>query len=114
MADALVELLNSLGYQPVFLPRTGLEPPELYNFIEDGRRLLRRGPLQAYLPPGLVLPVTHGDLADIEHTQTSGKRMKAAAGFLERALRCIGITDIPRLDLSFTDARSFTFSLTGV
>ena len=43
MADQLVKLLNQYRYQPVFLPRTGLLPPELYNFVKPS--LKRRGPL---------------------------------------------------------------------
>lgn len=112
MADALVKLLNSLGYMPVFLPRTGLVPPELYNLV-DGR-LVRRGPLVKYLGSMHLRPNTPGKMTDIEHKETSGKNIKAAVSFLEGALRCIGITSAPKLDLSFAGGTAFIFSFSGV
>ena len=112
MADALVELLNSLGYQPVFLPRTGVVPPELYN-VANGR-LVRRGPLKDYLPAAGDLVPTEGALADIAHRQTTKKQLKGAASFLERALKCIGIASAPKLDLSFTRSTELVFAFADV
>lgn len=113
MADALVALLNSLGYQPVFLPRTGVTPPELYHYAN--RRLVRLGPLADRLPSAAALPTAgSGRLADIEHQHTSRKDLKATVSFLDQALRCIGITAIPKLDLSFAGAKTFSFAFSDV
>jgi hypothetical protein len=112
MADALVELLNSLGYQPVFLPRTGVTPPELYNYV-DGR-LVRRGPLRDYLPAAAELQPTRGTLADISHRQCTGKKTKAAVAFLEKALKCLGIPAVPKIDLSFARQSEIAFSFADV
>jgi hypothetical protein len=114
MADALVRELNRLGYQPVFLPQTGVEPPELYNYSRQNQRLVRRGPLGEYLPRAGALPTTEGDLADITYKYTSEKKLDAAVSFLESALRCIGIDAVPKIDLGFAGSKDFSFAFTGV
>src|SRR5262249_45640441 len=112
MADALVELLNSLGYQPVFLPRTGVVPPELYNLANG--RLVRRGPLKDYPPAAAGLVAKDGQLPDIAHRQTTKKQLKGAVAFLERALHCLGIASVPKLDLSFTRSTELVFAFAEV
>ena len=114
MADALVRELNRLGYQPVFLPRTGVSPPELYNYERANQRLVRRGALARYLPSVAELEPTTGQLADINYKYTSSKKLDAAVSFLENALRCIGISAVPKLDLGFTGARELSFSFAKV
>jgi len=114
MADALVRKLNELGYQPVFLPRTGVEPPELYSYSRADRRLVRLGELKAILPPGTVPAPTEGALSDIELHQTSSKKLSAAVDFLSAALKCIGISAAPKIELGFTGSTEFSFMLTGV
>jgi len=111
--DKLVKLLNDHGYQPVFLPVTGLEPPELYNFASHPSRLVRRGPLATYIPGG-TFHVVPGQVAAIEGKQTTGKHAKAAVDFLSSALRCIGIDGAPKLDLGFTGASELIFAFTGI
>ena len=111
--DALVKLLNGVGYQPVLLPRTGLTPPELY--VYKNEKLIRRGPLLDYLPPGAAIPdLQRGRLDSIQHHQTDKKSLGVAASFLGDALKCIGITSAPKLDLSFTKGRDITFSFDDV
>ena len=111
--DALVKLLNSVGYQPILLPRTGLTPPELYIYKND--KLIRRGPLLDYLPEGSTIPeLNRGQLDNIEHHQTDKKSFGVAASFLGDALKCIGITSAPKLDLSFARDRDITFSFDDV
>lgn len=113
MTDALVKVLNSIGYQPVFMPRTGITPPEVYNFANG--RLIRRGHLSQYLMKEITLPQNRqGKLGDIEHKETSGKKLSAATSFLENALRCIGVTSPPKIDLSFAGGSEFTFSFSDV
>jgi hypothetical protein len=113
MADALVKVLNKLGYQPVFLPRSGVSPPELY--VYANKRLTRRGPLADYLPTEVNLPKPiRGRLADIEHKHTSAKRQQEAISFLGQALRCIGIDSPPKLELSFVGGNDFSFAFTDV
>ena len=110
MRDRLVALLNDLGFQPVFLPTTGLEPPELYN--HDRGRLIRRGPLERYLKAPIPRPHA-GVLPDIEHHHTSRKRLGEATKFLHNALRCIGVA-APRLSLSFLGSEDLVFAFSEV
>ena len=112
MADVLVKALNALGYQPVFLPRTGIAPPELYTFVKP--RLVRHGDLRLYLNNAPVPKPTCGKLADIQTTQTSGKNFGAAADFLKSALTALGITSIPKVDLSFAGTGAFVFSFSNL
>jgi hypothetical protein len=123
MADALMSFLNQHGYQPVYLPMTTLEPPELYNFVrQPTRRLVRHGPLVDYLPQATLDEIKSQELfklvpahvADIEGKQTTGKHMEAAANFLSAALRCIGIEGAPKVDLSFTGGHELSFSFKGI
>ena len=113
MADALVKLLNKAGYLPVFLPRTGMDPPEMYTMTED-HRLVRRGALEPFLPAVKDLVRKSGAVAQLEYEQTSSKEQKAALSFLQNALKCIGITGAPKLDVSFAGKTSLSFSFTGV
>lgn len=110
MRDRLVALLNDLGYQPVFLPTTGLEPPELYN--HDRGRLIRRGPLKRYLK-ARIPPPHLGVLPDIEHHHTSRKRLADATRFLHNALRCIGVGPA-KLSLSFAGSEDLVFAFSEV
>jgi hypothetical protein len=112
MADVLVKALNALGYQPVFLPRTGIAPPELYTFVKP--RLVRHGDLRLYLNNAPVPKPTRGQLADIQTTQTSGKNFGAATDFLKSALTALGITSIPKVDLSFAGTGTFVFSFSNL
>jgi hypothetical protein len=112
MADALVQMLNSYGYQPVFLPRTGMVPPDLYNFANH--RLVRRGPLTGYFQKPVTFKPTSGKMADLEGKVTSGKHFEAAIGFLQNALAALGISGLPKLDLSFTGSKEFAFSFADV
>jgi hypothetical protein len=118
MADALVSLLNRFGYQPIFLPRPGVVPPDVYTLerAQPGgkTRLVRRGALARYVRGLPALSPRSGGFPDIEHVQTSGKKGSAAASFLERALRCIGIESAPKLDLSFAGQTEMRFSLSEV
>jgi hypothetical protein len=113
MADKLVRWLNDRGYQPVFIPVAGVHPPELYVFIKP--RLVRLGTLKSYLPSGKTLPaVASNRLADIQIAQTSAKSVRGTAKFLGNALRGIGITQAPGLDLSFAGTGDFVFDLADV
>jgi hypothetical protein len=116
MADALVQALNRTGFQPVFLPSTGLAPPDLYNFTRrSGKpRLVRRGPLARYLPGAAALPVRRSTLPDINHQRTSGKGLSASTAFLTQCLACLGITGVPRIDLSFAGTDRLAFAFRGV
>ncbi|MET0382406.1 MAG: hypothetical protein ABW032_03185 [Burkholderiaceae bacterium] len=117
MADKLVHKLNDLGYQPVFLPRAGVAPAELWVYQRDARgdsKLVRMGALSKALPAAAALEIRHGQLGDIEAHYTSQKKLGAAVGFLKDALKCIGISAVPKIDLGFTGATDFSFSFTGV
>lgn len=112
--DALVRQLNALGYQPVFLPQTEYEPPELYNYSQQQRRLVRRGSLSYYLPKGIKIPVVDAVLADIKYQYTSSKKASATASFLQNSLSCIGINALPKLNLDFAGSQDFSFAFTDV
>ncbi len=114
MADALVRLLNQRGYLPIFLPRTGLEPPELYSFARQKNELVRWGALRQFLPQGTAFRPKSSQVSDIEHLQTSGKKQSLALDFLSRALKCVGIEGAPKLDLSFSGAEEYRFSFSGL
>jgi hypothetical protein len=111
--DALVKLLNEDGYQPLIFPRTGLVAPWVYTYKD--RKLVPEGPLSDFLPPGTPEPPRNrGQLGDIEHHETDNKSTSAAGSFLGDALKCIGITSAPKLDLSFVDGHDITFSFEEV
>lgn len=114
MPDALVTLLNNVGYMPVFLPRAGLVPPDLYD-LGQHNKLIYLGPLSAILPNTVKLPTpSRNALPDIHHQETSKKSLKAAASFLEHALKCIGVVTPVKLDLSFAGATELSFSFSEV
>jgi hypothetical protein len=110
--DALVKLLNSFGYQPVFLPRTNVAPPELYGYVND--RLIRYGPLRFFLQQVDQLSPTRGAMPDLYQKETTGKDAHASVSFLENALRALGIAGIPKLDLSFAGKSELVFSFSEV
>jgi hypothetical protein len=114
MADQLVQELNRLGYQPVFLPRTGVSPPELYSYSRQNHRLVRYGELAAYLPAAGELKAKVGELGDINYQYSSRKKLDAAVSFLQNALQCIGISAIPKLKLEFAGSKDFSFAFTKV
>jgi hypothetical protein len=112
MADALVTMLNSYGYQPVFLPRTGVTPPELYNFAN--KRLVRQGELAKFFEKPVTFTPTKGRLGDLQGELKSNKHFNAAVGFLQRALQALGISGMPKIDLSFTGSKEFVFAFSNV
>lgn len=112
MSDALVRMLNSYGYQPVFLPRTGVVPPELYNFAN--KRLVRRGGLAAFFKDLVAFTPTTGKLADFQGKLKTNKHSDGAVGFLQQALQALGISGVPKIDLSFAGSREFVFAFSNV
>jgi hypothetical protein len=118
MADQLVRTLNSLGYQPVFLPRSGVQPAELWYYKRgDGNgdsKLVRLGALSKVLPAAAALTISEGEQGDINAQYTSEKKLGAAVSFLKDALACIGITAVPKIELGFAGSSSFSFAFTGV
>jgi len=112
MSDALVKVLNSYGYQPVFLPHTGYVPPDLYNFVNH--KLIRFGALSSYIKDSVSFHPTTGKLGSIEGKITGGKNMDAAVGFLTNALSALGLGSLPKFDLSFAGSHDFVFSFTNV
>src|SRR5208337_3169164 len=113
MADSLITYLNSLGYNPVFLPTTGVLPPQLYNFGD--RHLVRLGPLSTYLRRNALAPRLHeGKVSEIELRRTRKRNLSAAFSFLGNALRFLGLTSGPNLDLSLDGGAGLVFSVSGV
>lgn len=116
MIDALVAELNKLGYQPAWLPQTGLVPADVYELVRGSgtARLARRGPLHDFLPAVSQLELAKGRSADIEHQQSTKKRIAAAADFLKRALGYLGVSAVPKLDLRFAGGHELTVSFADV
>ena len=112
--DALVNILNQSGYVPVFLPRAGMSPPDVYT-VTDGGRLEPHGPLNRYLTDkSVTFAVKSNPSSSIQLTHTSDKSLQGAASFLSGALKCIGIGSAPKLDLGFTGSNAFVFSFEDV
>lgn len=112
MSDALVKMLNSYGYQPVFLPRTGVVPPELYNYAN--KRLVRRGGLAEFFQKPVAFTPTTGRLGDLQGKLKTNKHFEAAVGFLQQALQALGISGMPKIDLSFAGSKEFVFAFSDV
>lgn len=45
---------------------------------------------------------------------SSNKHFDAALGFLQKALQALGVSGVPKIDLSFTGAKEFTFAFSNV
>jgi hypothetical protein len=114
MADELVRVLNGLGYTPIFMPETGLQPPELWNYSPARGQLVRRGALSVYLPAAAQLQPVDGEQGNINYKYSSSKKLDAAVSFLENSLKCIGIDAVPKLDLGFAGSHDFAFAFTNV
>jgi hypothetical protein len=112
MADQFVKMLNSYGYVPVLLPRTGLVPPELYNF--DNHKLIRLGALSDCIKNFVSFTPTSGNLADFEGKITSSKDIGASLKFLNNALSVIGLTSIPTFNFSFAGSDEFVFAFKNI
>ncbi len=112
MSDSLVKLLNQSGYQPVFLPQSGIIPPELYNY--DQHRLIRRGALVNYIPEVASLALRKELMADIEGKQNQRQELRRRGDSSNSALSVLGISSVPKLDLSFTGARQLSFAFTDI
>lgn len=114
MPDAIVTHLNELGYQPVFLPMTGIVPPEVYGSGEG--RLSRYGPLIDYVRDNRDVSLTPHDseAPDITHLYTSRKKMSATLQFLAAALRCLGVSFTPEFSLSGLRDTHLVFAISGL
>ena len=112
MADQFVKMLNSYGYVPVLLPKTGLVPPELYNF--DNHKLIRLGALSDCIKDSVTFTPTAGNLADFEGKITSKKDIGGAVKFLNNALSVIGLTSVPTFNFSFAGSNEFVFAFKNV
>lgn len=112
MADQFVKMLNSYGYVPVLLPKTGLVPPELYNF--DNHKLIRLGALADCIKNSVPFTPTSGNLADFEGKITSSKDSGASLKFLNNALSVIGLTGLPTFNFSFAGSDEFVFAFKNI
>ncbi len=111
--DNLVRWLNKEGYQPVFLPRVGVAPPELYVYAK--RSLVRLGALNHYVRSDPKRPKNQKNrLPDMDFQRTSGKTSSGALSFLGNVLRALGISGGPEVNLSFAGEGSMIFKLTDV
>ncbi len=111
--DPLTKMLNARGLQPLAMPQTTLVAPEVWVF--DNTSLVRWGPLASFVTAGsLPTPLEETGMPDLERAETSHKGMSAAGSFLDTALRCIGVTSAPRLDLSFAKGCNILFRFRGI
>ena len=119
MIDALVKVLNKAGYMPVKLPKTDIEPPQVYTVDRPRRSIRPWGGLDLFLTPSArkklkAVPVKRGKAPDIKHTHTTRKKLNLAADFLKDALACIGVSSVPQIDLSFCGNVQLVFMFSGV
>ena len=111
--DALTKLLNSLGYQPLVLAKTGLKAPFLYSYKDT--KLEPIGALSDFLVAGTVEPDNDiGMVPEIARKETDKKSGSAVASFLGDALKVIGIGSAPKLDASLSQGTDFVFSFDDV
>lgn len=111
--DALTVLLNSLGYQPLVLAKTGLKAPFVYSYCNT--KLEPIGPLSDYLVTGTAQPEIDTDkVPEIARKETDRKSGSAIASFLGDALQVVGITSAPKLDTSLSHGTDFVFSFDDV
>lgn len=119
MIDALVKVLNKHGYMPVMLPKTGIDPPQVYT-VDRRRRSIRPWGLLENFVKGKAkkrlreLKIRKARIPNIEHKHTSRKELDLATLFLKDALACIGVTSVPHVDLSFCGQVQIIFAFTGV
>ena len=117
MADALVDWLNDHGYQPFAMSRTNVDPPDVLTVV--GRDMEFWGRLHKFYmkEEGKQIPKfnsSSGRSDDIEYEHTSRKNIRLAVSCLESMLKCIGLTAVPKIDLSFCGESRLTFSVSGV
>ena len=98
MADALVRELNRLGYQPIFSAHR-CDAAELYTYTREVQRLVRRGSARQVPAGSQTDPADKEHFGDINYNYTSEKKLDAAVSFLETALKCIRMGQLPKLDL---------------
>lgn len=111
--DSLTRILNARRFEPLLMPRTNLQAPDVW--VYDNDSLVWWGPLDDFVPPGLLPGEPDcGALPDLNHVETSRKGASAAGGFLRQALACIGVSSAPKLDLSFGRGRDIAFSFTDI
>lgn len=116
MPDQLVQFLNKHGYMPIF-GRADLLPPTLYTLekTKRGPAMQLRGQLARYLSDEAPPRHRHHKTFDeIAATSSSAKGIGASVNFLQGVLACIGISAVPKLDLSFAGSRAFKFRLTDI
>ena len=114
MPDALVSVLNRAGYLPVFLPQTGLSPPDVMLYDRKVHRLKRYGTLAELAPMVKTIHPRSSNVAPIEGYCKTEKSSHTALGFLKAVLRVIGINSAPKLDLGFASTSDLVFSFLGV
>ena len=111
--DALTVLLNSLGYQPLVLAKTGLKAPYVYKYKDT--KLEEIGSLSDLLLPEAGHPeLDVHEVPEVTRKETDKKNGSAFAGFLGDALRAIGITTPPRINADAAREKEFTFSFENV
>ena len=111
--DALTVLLNSLGYQPLVLPKTGLKAPYVYRYKDT--KLEPIGPLADLLAPGAPEPEPEaGEVPDIARKETDKKNGSTVASFLGDALKVVGITSTPKFATSLSHGTDFVFSFDDI
>jgi hypothetical protein len=114
MADALVSVLNKDGYQPIFLPRTGLVPPDVMLYRRENRRIVRYGALASLASAAGKLKLHPSNVAPFEGRNTSGKDAAASLGLLGRVLQAIGLGAVPKVDIGFASNQELVFAFHGV
>lgn len=111
--DPSLTLLAKYGYNVVRLPRSGIEPLDVFGRDRNGIELL--GQLPSIWVTSATAPVVKGGNVAAEIKTVSTSSLKASIGLrvLEDMLSGFGAT-IPKVDSAYTGKRSLTFSVSNI
>ncbi|MDQ6684009.1 MAG: hypothetical protein M3Z16_02675 [Pseudomonadota bacterium] len=110
--DQLIAFLNSKGYQPILLPKGGVQPPTVYILDKSRQRYEMHRSFNSLLPPGVApLAAALESAPSFDKLQASKQHGEVSVSFMRGLLEKFGIGGAPRIDaLAKADAdASFTF-----
>jgi hypothetical protein len=91
MSDSVIAALSAQGYQPIFLPETGLSPPDIYVFDKNQKKLVRYGPLSGYAREARrIVPKPH-KTPSFGNVTTRALETTTTMSLMRRLMRLIGL-----------------------
>ena len=111
--DPALMLLAKYGYNVVRLPRTGIEPLDVFGRDRNGIELLGRLPT-IWENAGPVPPIQGGNVAaEIKTVTTAALKASIGLRVLEDVLTGLGAS-IPKVDFAYSGKKSLTFSFGNI